>query len=438
MLKTNGNLKKYFFNTNWLFLEKFFRMFVSLTIGIMIARYLGPEKFGIISYAIVLASFITPFWRMGLNSIINKKFIEGEESESKLFGTAIYSQFIAYFLVAIFFIFVIINTSLSDTEQIICIIVFLGNLFLISDIFDQYFNAKTKSKYISYASIWSNIVTSIVKIIFIVYEFELIYFAIAISLEFVIKALLLTYYVKIKEKFSFKNWHFDISIFKNIFKESWPFILTGTMTGLYMKIDQLMIKYYIGNEAVGLYSVAVRLSEFWFVIPVVLTQSLFPAILNAKKKDKKLFEDRVTALYSLLVTIGLVIGLIFSLFSEVIIGLLFGVEYIEAALILSIYVWAVLFIFINNAQWKWYLSMGYQKLALLRISIGAILNIILNIIFLNMLGLIGAAYATIITYAYVGYFGNFISYKLRPNFYMITKAILCPVCGIKLILKGSK
>jgi O-antigen/teichoic acid export membrane protein len=127
------------------------------------------------------------------------------------------------------------------------------------------------------------------------------------------------------------------------------------------------------------------------------------------------------------------ISIIFSLCSEQLVSILFGDQFIESANILSVYVWSIVFVFINSAQWKWYLVMGYQKLALRRLIVGAALNIVLNIIFIKLFGLIGAAYATVLSYAYVGYFGNLISRKLRINFLLISKALFCPWLGIKSI-----
>ena len=64
---------------------------------------------------------------------------------------------------------------------------------------------------------------------------------------------------------------------------SFPAIFIHIMykIAIYMKIDQVMIKQMLGADQVGLYAAAVRLSEVWYFIPIVITASVFPAIIPA-------------------------------------------------------------------------------------------------------------------------------------------------------------
>ena len=82
----------------------------------------------------------------------------------------------------------------------------------------------------------------------------------------------------------------------------------------------------------------------------------------------------------------------------------FGDEYILAASILSVHIWSGVFIFMNNAVAKWHIAENLTKLSLLRTASGAIINIILNIILIPKYNILGAALATLISYAYIGYF----------------------------------
>jgi O-antigen/teichoic acid export membrane protein len=435
----SAGFKKYFLNSNWLFAEKFFKMIVSLVVGIYVARYLGPENFGVLSYSLVLVSLTRIFWILGLGPVANKGFIEEPGKERKIFGAVIVAQSVAYLIVAIiFFGFLYTSDSLSLEEKIVIGVLFLGQIALLSDVVENFFNANVMSKYISVSGIVAGTLSAAARVVLVLLEMDLVYFAIVVVVELSIKAALLFYFYQAKSECNYSDWSFDARYLRSLLKDSWPFILTGVMTGLYLKIDQLMIKHIMDNQSVGLYAVAVRLSEVWFIIPMVLTRSLFPAILKAKQKSEKLFNDRMTALYSLLILAALAISFITWFSSEAIVSVLFGEKYLGAGELLAIYVWAIVFIFINNAQWKWYLAMGYQRLALYRIGVGLIINVILNLVFIEWFGIVGAAYSTLITYAYVGYFGNVASKKLRPNFVMISKAFLFPFRGLNLVIKGVR
>lgn len=61
-LKSNQGFMKYFKNTSWFLLEKILRLTVGLFVGILVARYLGPEKFGLFSYAQSFVGFFTAFY----------------------------------------------------------------------------------------------------------------------------------------------------------------------------------------------------------------------------------------------------------------------------------------------------------------------------------------------------------------------------------------
>ena len=92
-------------------------------------------------------------------------------------------------------------------------------------------------------------------------------------------------------------------------------MLSGITVSIYMKIDQVMIKEMLGAEAVGQYAAAVRLSEVWYFIPIIIASSLFPAIVNAKKISNDLYNERLQKLYDLQFTIALLLGLPIIFFS---------------------------------------------------------------------------------------------------------------------------
>ncbi len=77
----------------------------------------------------------------------------------------------------------------------------------------------------------------------------------------------------------------------------------------------------------------------------------------------------------------------------------------------------------KNTSWQWYIAENLQHIATIRLCVGALINIVLNFLWIESYGVIGAVYATLISYAIASYFGNLLSKKTRVNFYMQTKAI---------------
>jgi len=164
-----------------------------------------------------------------------------------------------------------------------------------------------------------------------------------------------------------------------------------------MKIDQVMLQYYIGLPAVGLYAAASRLSEVPYVLPMIIVTALFPAIINARKLSTALYEKRMRHLYSLMFLMALLIILPVTFLSDWIIGLLYGVEFADSAEVLQIHIWACVFVFWGLAMNRWVLAEKLQKKEFYYLFAGMVTNVILNIILIPELGISGAAWATLIS-----------------------------------------
>jgi PST family polysaccharide transporter len=185
-----------------------------------------------------------------------------------------------------------------------------------------------------------------------------------------------------------------------------------------MKIDQIMLGQLIGDEAVGIYSAAVRISEVWYFVPMAIVVSVFPAILEAKKRSEKLYYDRLQRLYDVMVWLAIAVALPMSFLSTTIITLLFGDAYKQAGTILSIHIWAAIFVFLGVASGKWFLAENRQILSLQRTVFGAIANVILNLVLISQFGTIGAAIATVLAQLSAALFYDLMQKETRHMFIM--------------------
>ncbi|MDK2892487.1 flippase [Methanohalophilus sp.] len=193
------------------------------------------------------------------------------------------------------------------------------------------------------------------------------------------------------------SWKFDFGLAKLLLKNSWPLIFSGIVVSLYMKIDQVMIKEMLDSQAVGIYASAVNLSEAWYFVPVMISSSLFPAIIESKKISEELYYERLQKLYDFLYIIALAIIFPTTFLSDFVIDLLYGQDYFGAGTVLSIHIWAGLFVFLGVARGKWILTENLQKYTLIYTSAGSICNIVLNLYLIPLYGINGAAFATLIS-----------------------------------------
>jgi len=274
-----------------------------------------------------------------------------------------------------------------------------ATIFQAFNVIDLYFQSKVLSKYAVYANTISLFISSIVKIVLILSKAPLIAFVWAVLFDsFVLACGYLYFYISKNSKFSVKNLKFNKITAINLLHDSWPLILSSMVIAIYMRIDQVMIKEMLNSEAVGQYAAAVRLSEAWYFIPMVISSSLFPAIINTKKVSEELYYDRLQKLYDLMVWLAIAIALPMTFLSDWIVNLLYGEQYNQAGSVLMIHVWAGVSVFFGVSNNKWILNENLQKYRLYIDGIGAILNILLNLLLIQIYGVIGAALATLLSY----------------------------------------
>ena len=281
-------------------------------------------------------------------------------------------------------------------------------------------------------------ISSVIKIGLILNEAPLIAFAAMVIFDSIVLSLgLIYFYLKqlgrgselsaVQEKryqcgkiLSFK---FSRTMAIELLKASWPLILSGLVISVYMKIDQIMIKEMIDVEAVGQYAAAVRISEAWYFIPMVIVSSLFPAIINAKKISKNLYHSRLQNLYDLMVWMAIIIALPMTFWNDWIVNFLYGKEYSQAGNILMIHIWAGVFVFLGVANGKRLLSENLQIFSTINTTIGAVVNVFLNYILIKKYGISGAAWATLVSYFVAAYLSLILNKKTRKSFVDLTKSI---------------
>ena len=167
---------------------------------------------------------------------------------------------------------------------------------------------------------------------------------------------------------------------------------------VYLKIDQVMIGAMMGNYEVGIYAAGVKLVEVWYFIPGVICGSLFPAIVNDKKTGEEMYKKRLRNFYTLMVIIPVLMAAIIAPLSKSIIFFIFGDGYLESAGVLQIYIWSSLGLFLGQAVTQYLMSENLVKTIFWLNFLAMVVNVILNLVLISILGLSGAAWATLISY----------------------------------------
>ncbi len=416
------SFKRYFANTSWLMGERVFRMVVALFVGVYVARYLGPERFGLLSYAMSFVGLFMALSTLGLDGIMVRELVKTPERRDELLGTVFWLKAGGAILMWIGIAAAIPFTQ-NDTEtNILIIIIAFAVIFQAVNVIDFNYQAEVKSRYVVYAQLVSLLISSITKLIFVWIAAPLVWFACVFLLDAVVLAVGLTaIYLQNIGKVWYWKWRWQTA--RVLLKDSWPLILSGVVISIYMKIDQVMIKEMLGAEQVGHYAAAVRLSEAWYFVPMAITSSVFPAIINAKKQSEELYYQRLQKLYDLMVWLAVAIALPTTFLASWVIRVLYGDVFLPAAGVLSIHIWAGVFVFLGVASGKWLLTENLQVFSTINTTIGAIVNIALNYILIKNMGINGAAISTLISYFIAAYLCLSFFDKTRINFINLTKSL---------------
>jgi len=414
---------KYKSNLIWSFTEKFLSLLSVLIIGVLLARYLGPEKFGTLSYSQSFVAMFSFLISLGLDGIIVREIVKNPQKSSVIVSTSFLMKLLAFFSVVLIINLLSISSNDSFEIKLIILIISLNLLKEPFNVFASYFQAIVKIQKVSFVIIISKLVLIILKLLLIYLKYSLISFVIVDSAVLILAAIFyFILYVKHKNIKLKDILKFDRKISNKLLKDSWPLMISSGAILLYMRLDQVMIKSMISLEELGFYSVSVKIAESWYFIPMLISSVMYPLLIEAKKSND-LYIHRLKQLFFSCIMVSLTCSVLLFIFSDFIIEILFGKLFSGSKITLSILSIGGIFVGMGYVNGKWMVIENFTKLSLIRNLLGLFINIFLNLYLIPKYGIIGAAISTVISLAFASYFFFLIIKKTRKIFYLQTKSI---------------
>ena len=401
------NKRKFKINLSWLVFDKLFRASLNIFLSIILARNLGPEKFGILNYLLAFLFLFTSISSLGMNPVLTNMIIKNKNNNHNIFiMNAYYFRFIFSLINYLIFVLLI---YLINNDQIYfdySFIIGIGIILRSCEVFFSYFEAKSLSKYIVISQL-IGLISAFIFIFYIIrYELDFIYIFYALILDSLIVFILINILYFLKSN----NFIVKINLvnIKNIILKSFPILISAISIILYMRIDQIMINAILDEYNLGIYSVSVRYIEIFHFIPKIIIISLLPILLISKKYNFNLLK-----LNSIIFKLSLLIISFVLISSDYLIPYIFGKVYIGSITSTKILSFSIIFVFYGVINEHWYVSKNLQKLYATNVFLGAIINIILNYFLINNFGIDGAAYSTLITYLLIIFAFDYSNKKTR-------------------------
>lgn len=426
-LNNHQGFIRYFKNTGWMIAEQFLRIIAGLFVGIWVARFLGPEQFGIFSYVLAFTAICGGIAKLGLDRIMVREFVNHPEKCEIYLATAFWLKVMGALMVMGLMAAIVPFTN-SDRQSIQFIfIIAAGLVFQSFEVVEFYFQSQVMAKVVSICKAVQLSLSSVLKIYLVITQSELLYFVLVAAFDTL--SLAMSYFIAylLRKDYRTIYKHFDLSIAKRLLNDSWPLIFTGIVVSIYMRIDQVMIKEMLGEYEIGIYSAAVRLSESIYFIPVLISASIFPAILNSKKYSEELYKQRLQRLYAVMVWMAITLALLITILSDWLVLLLFGQPYQESGQILIIHVWSAVFVFLGVSFGNFLLAENLAKIDFQRTFVGAVCNVLLNIWLIPIYGASGAAIATLLAQCVANFGYDCFDRRLHQQLKMKIRAFTIPL-----------
>lgn len=392
--------------------EQLLRILAGVFVGIYIARYLGPEQFGVLSYVLALAAFILVIARLGMDAVLVRELVDMHDKKNELMGTAFWlmaAAALTCYMIAGLGIWYIDEVShIKIYAWIISASVFFTSFLIV----DYFFQSQLRAKYSAVCKTLTLLIMSVVKLGLIFAGAELIWFVLASLMDHVVLAVFLLFALHKAHDISFLkhfNWHDALSMLRS----AWPMVLTAVAALIYMRIDQVMIRNMLGLYEVGIYSAAVKIYESWIILPYIITVSLLPAIIRLKQGNEENYQRRLTQLFRLLIWGSIAAAVVVFLISEPLMVIAFGEAYRASAAVVDIVMWTAVFASIGSVSARYFNVERMERKIALRTILAAFLNVGLNFVFIPTYGVKGAAMATLMCTFFANYVMDWFDKDLR-------------------------
>lgn len=433
--RQNGSFVKALKNMSWLAGERVLMVLVGSGASILVARYLGPDQFGILSYAtsyVILFGFLS---YLGLNAIVTKALVEQPERKGVILGTTFVLKeagaVLAYALVAL----VVWLRGAEWDVQVVVLVAGLSLLFDASSVIDLWFESQVRSRYAVVARSIATVVSAAAKVALIVAGAPVIAFAAVFAAKAAVQAAgLVTMYAR--SGGSIRRWRIEGRQAKRFMKQGWPLIISSAGSLIYLKADQIMLGEISTLAEVGVYAAAAKISEMTYFLPKIFASSVFPSMVKARAKGTG-YEAAVQRHFTTVALLGYAVVVVVLLSAPLVIPLLFGEEYIGAIQVLQVHILAVPAVFMGAMLSRWLVAEDLLIFSLTRHGLGAVANIGMNAVLIPSYGAVGAAVATFVSYTIAAYLSCFTDRRTRKAGMMMTRALLSPVTLPVRALRGA-
>ena len=372
---------------------------------VIIARYLGPEEYGLFSLGFSIFMTAMLFSKVGIPTGVTRfisKYI-GKDSESKIRGTIFSALEITLPLsllvaVSLFYSAPFIADLIGEPELTPVIYIFAVAIpfrTFLKDILETFRAFKRMDYFAGIENILQPFMMLMLTIILIYNGYGVLGVTVAYTLS-VVSAGILGFYILQSKLLPVLGGYKKTQNRRELFIYSFPLFIVGIGHTLSMNIDNFMLGWFpnVATSDIGVYNSALPTAYLVSSVSTVFAFILFPLISTHLAKGEDIMVSKLISIaVRWTLVLALPLALLLVLFSEPILATLFGTVYADGNTVLSIVALGILLKSVITPIEKYLLArdktnwMMFNSLATVATNIG------LNYIFIPIYGILGAGIA---------------------------------------------
>lgn len=375
------------------------RMVLSLVIGILVIRHLGPEAYGKLSVAMALAFILGTITSIAPNTLVVRELANRAAGDTTtVIATALAIRLAAAGMHVLLALLAIVLLRHEVEIGLAVVLIAAGSFGTAFAVTGAVLESKSRFDTLSLISLAGSLFGAAVRLAMVIADAGPIWFAAAFLFEALLLAAINLYtYAYARDLLRWQRPEIELS--RVLLTQSWPLALASLMISLYTRTDVLCITYFIGVQAAGIYSVAIRLTECWYFIPSALATVAFPNLVKYRRENPERFYDLLTMSCGAGFWAAVFMALGITVTSPFILPWLLGPAYTESIPTLQITAWALIFLPLSGAASSWLLIDSMPRVTLYASLGTAPVNILANLILVPTMGIAGAAVALLISHA---------------------------------------
>lgn len=421
-------------NSLWLVADRILGIVLTVVVTAVVVRSLGPARYGVWAHALAVVGLLAPFAQLGIDGIAVRELVRHPEQRAEILGTALGILLIAgVALIPLSVAAAGLATGGDGRAMVTIAILALQFVFQATAAIDFWFRSALRSKYTVLSSRIGAIAGSLVTLALVLSGMPLPFLAVAVVLEAAIAAIFLLHYYRASGE-TLSTLRFRGTRAWELLRAGLPLFIGIFAGAVYTRIDFIMLRELSTVREVGIYSAAVRLSEVWYFVPMAFALSLFPSVVRMRGTEQG--RRRMQQLYDLAAMGGYAVAIPVMLLAKPLVYVIFGADYAAAAPILAVHIWTFGLISLGIMRNNWLVAEDLAGVYMVAAVVGAVFNVVADLILVPRYGGLGAAWASVGAQAMIVFGGSLLHRRAWRTFGQMVLALAAPVRWLATLFTG--